>query len=121
MRVMVMGGRHFTETTFVAGILDRIHQRYPVTTLVLTDAATGVAAIARIWAVENEVPVESFLIDWKTYGKTAGRICCRQMLSSEPDLVVIYPGGELTTFCRDLARKASLPLFQPVHWKKTPG
>ena len=118
MRVMVMGGRHFIERTFVGGILDRIHERYPMKSLILTDAPTGVAAIARAWAVENEVPAESFAIDWKTYGKTAGRICCRQMLASSPDLVVIYPGGELTTFCRDLAKKANLPLFQPVHWKR---
>ena len=118
MRVMVMGGRHFSDETFVTGILDRVHERYPIASLLHTDAPTGVAAIARKWAQENNIPGEPFPADWKTYGKTAGPISIKQMIASRPDLVVIYPGGELTYVCRDLAKKANLPMFQPMHWKR---
>ena len=96
MRVLVCGGRHFSDVEFVHSVLNNLHKKNIITTLIEGDAR-GADRIAGYWARKNRVTNEKFPADWKKYGNAAGPIRNSQMLEEgKPDLVVAFPGGRGT-------------------------
>lgn len=115
MRVVVTGGRDFTDKDFVWKHLDHVHQKTPIALLIQGDAR-GVDRLCRDWAIYNHVPVEDCPADWDTLGKRAGYIRNQSMIDNyHPELCVVYPGGRGTADMVGRVRKASIRIYAPTY------
>ena len=101
MRVLVCGGRDFSDYAMMGRILARYQDRIGV---IIHGAARGADQLAWRWAVATGIPHEPFPADWNEHGKAAGPIRNQQMLDEgKPDLVIAFPGGKGTN---DMVRRA---------------
>jgi len=99
MRVLVCGGRDYTDRAKVWRVLDALKAQVKKEgdTIILIEGKcrTGADKHAGDWAVCN-LPVQQHLqfpADWTTYGNSAGPIRNRQMLEQgKPDLVIAFGG-----------------------------
>ena len=73
MRVLVCGGRNFSDTDLMAFSLGSIHKATPIT-CIIEGGALGADRFARRWAVDRGVWFETFPADWDNFGKRAGPI-----------------------------------------------
>lgn len=104
MRVLVTGGRDYQNFRKVEQALNRYHRLYGITEIV-EGGARGADSLARQWARQNNVRVRTFPADWKKYGRSAGPIRNRQMLTeARPHRVVVFPGGRGTAHMARTAR-----------------
>lgn len=110
MRVIVCGGRDYTDEDNIWKTLTELHLDMPIT-LLMHGGATGADACAAAWAAVHGMLVEEFLPDWKRYGVRAGPKRNQDMiLYGEPDLVVAFPGGRGTADMVAKARAARIPV-----------
>jgi hypothetical protein len=108
MRVLVCGGRHFSDIVGVIRTLDDFHAEKRFT-LVIHGAANGADRLADRWAQLRGVPVRQFPADWEKYGNGAGPIRNRKMLcDGKPDLVIAFRGGRGTADMIEQAQKANV-------------
>lgn len=113
MRLLVCGGRDFSDTALLERILDDIHSKTPVTCLV-HGAARGADTLAAQWAASRGVPALAFQADWERDGRAAGPLRNARMLEEgRPDSVVAFPGGRGTADMVARSRRAGLPVSGP--------
>ncbi len=94
MRVLICGGRDFTDRELMHSLLDKLR---PVIDVVIHGAARGADELADLWAQESGKPVMAFPADWTTHGRAAGPIRNKRMLvEGKPDVVFAFPGGRGT-------------------------
>lgn len=104
-RVLVCGGRDYTDCDAVYAELDAIHAATPIA-CVINGGASGADGLAADWAASRGVASLVVFPDWKTYGRAAGPIRNRQMLTEgKPSLVLAFPGGRGTA---DMVRQSQL-------------
>ncbi|HJP82254.1 MAG TPA: DUF2493 domain-containing protein [Fimbriimonadaceae bacterium] len=112
MKVLVCGGRDYSNYDHLGAMLDEIHEKTPITTIV-HGAAKGADLMAGIWARLNGIPIKGYPADWKRHGRAAGPIRNQEMLDKEhPDLVVAFPGGTGTAGMVKLARVAGVEVIE---------
>ena len=100
MRVLVCGGRDWSDRNYLFGVLDGIHASQGVT-VVIEGAAPGADDLAAKWANGHRIKVLPFPADWDAHRPTdpskknpAGAIRNRRMLTSgRPELVVAFWDG----------------------------
>ena len=103
MRVLVCGGRDFSDCGLVWDTLDKL-ARVEVIDCIIEGDARGADRIAGAWAKRRRVDLKLFPANWLKHGKAAGPIRNQQMLdSAKPDLVIAFPGGNGTA---DMVRRA---------------
>lgn len=82
VRVLVTGGRNFSDKRFVFSILDCIRQVYEsqgsTISVVIHGDAAGADTLAGMWARASGIPDIACPADWNTHGKSAGPIRNRQ-------------------------------------------
>lgn len=89
MRVIVCGGRNYSDVRRVEEQLETLNIR-----LLITGGARGADELAYDWAMKRGCPVCVFPANWNVNGKAAGPIRNGWMLEhGKPDLVVAFPGG----------------------------
>lgn len=125
--ILVTGGRTYSDAAKVDEVLGTIlvraamaHPGVDRPMRLLHGDATGADALAKAWAVENQVeavPFPVLLNEWRCYGKAAGPIRNARMVAQRPDLVVAFPGGDGTADCVAQARAAGIPVVTV----QTPG
>lgn len=125
MRLVVTGGRNYSDTTRVFAVLDELHTRQPISVLIEGEAA-GLDVRARVWATRKGVAVEPYPTDWndinhpkaviryrrdgKTYDVTAGLRRNQQMIDEgKPDYGLVFPGGTGTADMRARLVAAGIP------------
>lgn len=121
MRVLVCGGRDFTDfiklTNVLEGILNEVWEEddlIPIT--IIQGGAIGADFLAKVFATNTYghnmyIFHKEFKADWKKYGNAAGPIRNQQMLDEgKPDLVVAFKGGNGTTDMINRAKKAGVPV-----------
>ena len=114
MRVLVCGGRDFSDTAMVFAALDRIHAKRGIS-CIIDGAARGADQLGSNWATKHGIANIRCPADWNRYGKSAGFMRNRTMLVSErPDLVVAFPGGRGTAHMVQLATKSGFTVWQPL-------
>jgi hypothetical protein len=112
MRVLVCGGRRWSDTDYTYAYLNFLHSKEPITSIIEGDAK-GADRMAGYWARKNHIDNYKYKADWKQYGKSAGPIRNKQMLEEgKPDLVVAFPGGKGTAHMVELAKKAGVEVIQ---------
>jgi hypothetical protein len=112
MRILVCGSRDFTKKYFLRNVLyDYIDNDDLV---IIEGGARGADQLAREWAHDNSVEVETYEAEWETYGKRAGFLRNKEMLEhGKPDLVLAFytdsdNPSKGTKMMTDLARKAGV-------------
>lgn len=110
MRVLVCGGRDYSDWHTLAGVLHQIHRDAPHDTLtIIQGGARGADAMAREWCEAYKVAYINYPADWDKHGRGAGPIRNRRMLEDgRPDLVLAFPGGAGTANMVKQARAAGV-------------
>lgn len=86
MRVLVSGSRHFNDYALLKATLDNI-----VVSCIIHGCAKGADTIAGWYGRRASIPIMEFPAKWDEYGRAAGPIRNRQMLTEgKPDLVVAF-------------------------------
>jgi YspA, cpYpsA-related SLOG family len=93
MRVLVCGGREFTNRAGLQQSLDALNAQHGPFTCLMHGGAVGADTEAGLWAEARSIPVQVFAADWEGEGHKAGPKRNRRMLAEgKPDLVVAFPG-----------------------------
>ncbi len=112
MRVLVCGGRDFTNSDMVYYYLDYYHKNFMFDVVIEGDAK-GVDRMAGYWARKNKIDLKIFKAQWDLYGKSAGYKRNQQMLDEgKPDLVIAFRGGKGTTMMVNLAKQAGVEVIE---------
>lgn len=116
MRVLVCGGRDFSDRDMLARALAP-YKPVPVTAVcehkIIAGGATGADALAIEWAEVFGVPFRIFPANWKEHGRAAGPIRNQRMIDEgKPDLVIAFPGGRGTADMVSRARKAGIEVVE---------
>ena len=113
MRVLVTGGRDYSDAGLVNAALDKFQQDFGVTVLI-HGAATGADTLAANWAAANAIPQLPFKVtrdDWNRLGRRAGPLRNQEMLlKGRPNVVLAFPGGRGTSNMVSLAKAAGVPV-----------
>ncbi|MEQ3698847.1 MAG: DUF2493 domain-containing protein [Paracoccus sp. (in: a-proteobacteria)] len=114
MRVIVCGGRDFSDRAGLYAALDRFRSSYGIT-CVIQGAAPGADIMAYDWAADRRVMVINEPAMWKTHGKSAGPIRNQLMIDEhKPNAVIAFPGGVGTADMIKRAKAASIPVYVPA-------
>lgn len=109
-KVLVTGGRYWTDKERLERELDRLHFLHDFTDLAHGDAGQfnpftrevmcGVDKMAGAWAKTRDIRVQKFPVtdkDWTKYGNDAGPRRNRFMFDTfKPQYVIVFPGGSGT-------------------------
>jgi len=113
-RLLVCGGRDFTDYHTLVEVLNGFHAAHTVTVLI-EGGALGADRFARRWATDRGIPVETYEAEWARYGRSAGpRRNIRMLTEGKPDQVIAFPGGNGTVNMVRLARNMSIPVMEVV-------
>ena len=108
-RIIVCGGRDFTNEAFIYGKLDAFHARHGVVAL-MHGGASGVDRIASEWGKSKGIPRFRCEALWETHGRSAGPRRNARMLEWGPDFVIAFPGNRGTNDMVSKALAAGVPL-----------
>lgn len=126
MRVLVFGGRDFTDRRWLYRVLDAVHARLPIS-MIIEGEASGADRLARQWAEMRKILVDPYPADWndisvagavvrrsrngKLYNAAAGPMRNAKMLHlGKPTYAIGFPGGSGT---RDMASQCFLAGLRP--------
>lgn len=102
-RVLVCGGRHYSDTERVFDVLNSYDADRNFTGLI-QGGAPGADDAARRWAEIGCLELLNFPANWRKHGKAAGPMRNQRMIDEgKPDLVIAFPGGRGTA---DMVRRA---------------
>ncbi len=127
LRLVVTGGRAYSDVHRVYWALDALHQTYGITLLIQGDA-TGADRLCKQWAIARGVPRLDMPARWSDtdrpgavvrtrrdgslYDAAAGAIRNQQMIDEgRPDYGVAFPGGTGTADMVSRVQAADLPLW----------
>ncbi len=119
MKVLITGGRNYTNQALVNQVLDALLVRYPAMVLIHGDAK-GADTLGRMWAECHSVPHVPYPAEWDKHKppegsnrkNPAGPIRNRKMLTEgKPDLVVAFAGGSGTADMVQIALDAGVRLL----------
>lgn len=109
-KVLICGGRDYTDKENVFDILDVLHSEYEFE-LVIQGGARGADHLASLWATARNVPQQAFIAEWSKYGRSAGmKRNTRMLREGKPNLVVAFPGGVGTQNMVTIAKSARILL-----------
>lgn len=113
MRLLVCGGRDFSDYSMVERLLDEVHAKTPLTCLI-HGAARGADSLASFWARTRGIARLAFPALWEEEGRAAGPLRNARMIrEGYPDAVFAFPGGPGTADMVARARRAGLPVSGP--------
>lgn len=118
MRVLVCGGRNYTNRERVYRVLDRFLEANNGQgfTLICGACPTGVDAFAEDWANERHLPVDLYPPDWDQHGRMAGPKRNQRMLDEgRPWRVIAFPGGTGTADMVKRAKRARIKVWE-IPW-----
>lgn len=114
-RVLVCGGRNFTDETFVRSSLDSVRHHFETLFLGIEGGARCVDTFAKRWFHDQGVPHVTLDANWGYYGLSAGNLRNEWMrVFLSPDIVIAFPGGPGTANMVAIAKRAKIDVWQPV-------
>ena len=114
MRVLVCGGSAFKDKKSLYRKLDEVHENGHIS-LIINGGARGADYFSSQWAKERNVPLRIFKADWKNLGQKAVFALNNDMLSeAQPDVVIAFPGGDVTEDMIRMANSAGVKVIKPL-------
>ena len=94
MRMIIAGGRDFTDTDSAADYLIKLveENKIPDTPTIISGGARGADKVGENLAKMFDLPLEIYPADWNTYGKSAGYRRNTQMADIADVLVAFWDG-----------------------------
>jgi len=89
MKTIIAGSRGIKDMKMVIDAIEKSGIRIST---VLSGRAKGVDMLGELWAMKNNVPVESYLPNWKRFGKGAGLKRNIEMINNADALIAIWDG-----------------------------
>lgn len=112
MRVLVCGGRDFSDQKLLEDTLNTFHQLHYID-CIIEGNGRGADRMAGFWARKNHIDNIKFSANWKEYGNAAGPIRNAEMLfKGNPDIVIAFPGGKGTANMVQLAKKNNVEVIE---------
>ena len=112
MRVIVCGGRNYTDKNKIFKTLDIFHEKLQLTLIIHGDA-TGADTIAAEWAEINNIKTWPFVAEWHKYGNAAGpKRNTRMLEEGKPEFVLAFPGGTGTANMTKQAKNANVKVAE---------
>lgn len=108
-RVAVTGGRDFSDESLVNWAFREIGLGYD--DVLVHGACRGADEICARVAQLYGAYVEPHPADWKKHGKAAGPVRNREMLKSDIDILIAFPGGRGTFNAVMTARSLGVPVW----------
>lgn len=112
MKVLVCGGREYSDREAVYRALDDLNHKHGRLTII-QGGARGADRLACDWAFSRapNVHLINEPADWGKHGKAAGVIRNQKMLDKhKPDLVLAFPGGRGTADMVARAKRHAVPV-----------
>lgn len=112
LRIIVTGGRKrdsqddYTRMVNILVDIDEYWCRAVDLVIIQGGCPTGVDALARRFAKEYEVPVESYPADWARYGRVAGPKRNQLMADAGAGLCLAFPSRGRSAGTWDMIRRA---------------
>lgn len=94
-RLLVTGGRDYSDRETVARVLAPIFAENPGCILIHGDAR-GADRLCKEYAESRNATIIAYPADWTRFGKSAGPRRNSEMLKENPDLCIAFPGGDGT-------------------------
>lgn len=114
MRVIVCGGRDYSDAERFDALMDGFLREFDITR-VIQGGANGADRLALRWAWRRGIPCENFPADWAAHGKAAGPIRNAQMLKEgRAEMVIAFPGGRGTADMIRQARAAGVEVVEAL-------
>lgn len=111
-RVLVCGGREFSDREALFAVLDSIKD---LIDSVICGGARGADDLAYTWACRNDKKPERYMAEWDRHGRAAGPIRNQRMIDEgKPTLVIAFPGGAGTADMIRRAQKAGIPVLRSM-------
>ena len=115
-KVLVCGGRNYDNRERLYKALDSALQSSIVAGklfVLIHGNAKGADSLSHEWARERQVSIEVYAADWDTYGRRAGPIRNRLMLTeSSPHVIIAFEGGKGTAHMIEIGKKAGVPVLE---------
>jgi hypothetical protein len=109
-RVLVCGGRDYSDRPSLFQVLDAAHSANPFEALIHGNAK-GADQLADDWAADRSIKTLTFTPLWEEHGKAAGPMRNQKMLDvGKPHMVIAFPGGRGTADMINRARAAGVPV-----------
>ena len=86
MRTIIAGSRGIHDYALVEQAI--LESGFDITTVVC-GGAQGIDTLGEIWAKSHGIPIEYYIPQWQTYGKSAGMRRNRKMADNADALIVI--------------------------------
>lgn len=119
MRVLVCGGRDYSDVRRLYTVMDEFYEKYTITTVVTgaqrkhnaNNSWVGADFLAQEWALSREIPYIGHPAEWSMRGNRAGPHRNGEILIMWlPERVIAFPGGRGTADMVVKARAAGLPV-----------
>lgn len=111
MKLLVCGGRDYSDRVKVFSLLESIHAKRNITVLI-EGGAGGADSLARAWARNAGVICATVNAVWDKRGRGAGPQRNTAMLSLNPDGVLAFPGGRGTANMVQQAKDAGVKVVE---------
>jgi hypothetical protein len=118
VRILVCGGRNFSDRELVFKTLDRVLDKHGGYMTIIHGCATGADALADEWSKLREIPHWCFPAEWQKFGAKAGPIRNKRMRDlANPTQCIAFPGGRGTLNMIGLMREVGVDPWL-VGWPK---
>lgn len=111
IKLLVCGGRDYSDHETVFSKLDAIHTKRNIT-LLIEGGASGADTLCRMWARNRGVICATVNAVWDKRGRGAGPQRNAAMLSLNPDGVLAFPGGRGTANMVQQAKDAGVRVVE---------
>ena len=111
MKILVCGGRSYSDSAKVRLALDSLYAEHQFTHLI-HGHARGADTLADMWARAGGVQNVVCPANWGVYGNSAGPKRNRLMADLGPDLVVAFPGGAGTNSMISIAKERGIEVVE---------
>lgn len=130
MRIVVTGGRKFSDEKLVDSALSAVHRKHGIDVLIQGEAP-GADSLCKAWARAHGIPTKDMAADWdnidrpgavvrrrrdgKLYDAAAGGVRNQQMIDEgKPDAGIAFPGGSGTADMVGRLERCGLPVWRPT-------
>lgn len=113
LRVIVCGGRDYSDRERLFEVLDQVHDATPIAAIIHGNAR-GADTLAGEFAKSCGHGVQCWPrpADWKKHGRAAGPMRNKAMLGMGAGLVIAFPGGRGTADMVRQARRAGVRVME---------